>query len=121
MEDPNKVYEIIKDVGIVTNFVIFVIYFLSAYWNIRSSFLLKPKPEWKFLLFMSISALVISTLYGYLAIHALNGDFTDVTKFGTIFIRPAILLMGGAITSVSRIRYLSLKHERGGEKWSSLI
>lgn len=106
---------IINFAGIIVEAMIIIVYGLATYWNIRFLIHGKKAYDWVLMLYASIATLVITCLYVYLLIEALKGNFDKVTLFGIMVTRPAILFLGGAVASMARARYISLKH--GGLQW----
>lgn len=105
-----------------------IMYALSTAWFIKSCPLLGESREVRLFRYLFFATAAISIIYGILSIELLARlifdtgmfevfieDFTDISFFGTILIKPAVLFLGGAIASVARARYTDLKH--GGESW----
>lgn len=110
-----QLYRIINLIGLGVDIAVAVVFFFCFFWSLKT-YSLKLKVEYKHLtLYLAISSLFICGIYIYLFINGVFNDFSDVSRFGTLVIRPSILLLGGAIASLARARYLSLK--RGGAEW----
>lgn len=102
-------------IGIIMMASIIIVYGLATFWNIKTFIITKTHYHSGLILFMAISCVVIVAVYGYILITTLSGDKSNITVFGTLIIRPSILLLGSSIASVARSRYLSFKH--GGLQW----
>lgn len=96
---------------------IIIIYGLAAIWNIM--FLCKT--EWQSFswikVYSSLVCIIGSFIYLFLLVKLILGNPVDNTLFGSIVIRPFILLIGGAFASSARARLTTLKTRGGNEKW----
>lgn len=121
---------IIQFIAIFISFCIVVIYGLSTYWFFKSCRVINDPGETRLFRYLSIASLILTMVYTFLFlelslrtffnigfIERLSEDFTDISLFGTVFVKPAVLLLGGAIASVARARYTALYN--GGNIWIS--
>jgi hypothetical protein len=111
-----SVLTIFDIIGISMIVGIVVVYGLAAYWNIKFLLLAKRQPYTWIKIFTTIMCMVFMGLYSYSLMWIVLGDPIDVSVFGFAFVRPSILLMGGALASSARARCVSLLS--GGENWT---
>lgn len=106
---------IISIISLFICLLIIIVYFISFLWNIKS-YRYKTVKNYRFInLYLSISCLVVSLIYVHLFVTGILNNASNISVFDTLIVKPSALLLGGAIASHSRIRYLSIK--RGGAEW----
>jgi len=94
---------------------IIIVYGLSVFWNI--SFIIKAK--WQIYsgikVYTTICSLLFVAIYTYLLFDVFSNDPQPFSMVNIALMRPTVFLMGGALASAARARYVSLLH--GGEHW----
>ena len=107
--------DILDIIGLVVMSGIVISFGLAAFWNIK--FLkLSAWREYSWIkIYTVITSIIISVIYLYCIIETIIGTPIEVSLFGFAFVRPALLLLGGAVASGARARCVSLLS--GGENW----
>lgn len=113
---------IITPIAGIISICIFVVYLISFKWFFKSYKLSPFRVEKSVFYYLSYSTLLVAISYGVLALEILAKlifkidffslyiiNFTDISIFGTIVIKPVVLLLGVALASAARFRYISLK------------
>lgn len=115
METILEEFLILRIAGIAMMLAIVIVYSLCVFWDIKTFLLTRGSYHAGFILYLALACMIIVGMYVYLSVKNILGITEDITIFGTIFIRPAIFFLGGAIGSISRARYIALN--AGGQTW----
>lgn len=108
--------DIFDIINIVMIIGIIIVYAFASYWNIK--FLLSAKKQtytW-IKIYTTITCIIFIFIHLFYLYRIIVGIPLDFSLFELAFIRPSVFLMGGALASSSRARYISLLF--GGEGWT---
>lgn len=107
---------ILDAIILIMFFGIVVVYSFASYWNIKFLISAKKRHYTWIKIYTAIMCIIFIFLYGYSFVDTLLGKTTDFSLFYIGFVVPSVFLMGGALASSARARYLSLLS--GGEDWT---
>jgi len=102
-------------VQIIILFSIVITYSMAAFWNIKFLRITKWQSYSNIKVMATIAYISFSIIFSYALLSNIFKIPVEAGNFGIFFVRPTILLMGGAVASGARARITSLKN--GGENW----
>jgi hypothetical protein len=102
-------------IGLIVMIGIAISFGLASFWHIKFLQLSKWQQYSWIKAYTMIICIMICILYIYTIIEFIIGTPIEVSIFGFAFVRPALLLLGGALASGARARCISLLS--GGENW----
>jgi hypothetical protein len=111
-----NVINIFDVINVVMTVGIIIVYAFASYWNIK--FLLNTKKQtytW-IKIYTATMCIIFVLIHIFYLYKIIIGSALGFSLFELAFIRPPVFLMGGALASSSRARYISLLS--GGEGWT---
>lgn len=95
---------------------IIIVYAFASYWNIKFLLSTKRQPYTWIKIYTTIMCIIFILIHIFYLYRIIIGSALDFSLFELAFIRSSVFLMGGALASSSRARYISLLS--GGEGWT---
>ncbi len=113
----NEFFNVISYIMIVG---IIIVFGLATYWNLKFLIIAgRSADETGIKIYCAFSTFIFFVVEIYVLARYITGHYGDISPFGTVVIRPAIFLVGGAAASTARNALTHLEVMRGGKKWIS--